>query len=73
MVRRLPGRAGASAHRRHSLYTDAYRAFVQDVPPVPADALERLREGEGTVLERISAFELPAKGCPPTTCAGWTT
>ncbi|TBO60279.1 asparagine synthase (glutamine-hydrolyzing) [Streptomyces kasugaensis] len=46
------------AHRRHGLYTDAYRAFVEDVPPLPADVLERLREGAGTVLERISAFEL---------------
>ncbi|MFJ8535797.1 asparagine synthase (glutamine-hydrolyzing) [Streptomyces sp. NPDC093591] len=46
------------AGRRHALYTDEYRKLVEDVPPIPAEALARLRQGEGTVLERITEFEL---------------
>ncbi|MEU9438262.1 asparagine synthase (glutamine-hydrolyzing) [Streptomyces sp. NPDC048252] len=46
------------ADRRHTLYTDDYQRLVEDIPPIPAEALGRLRHGEGTVLERITDFEL---------------
>ncbi|MBZ6295919.1 asparagine synthase (glutamine-hydrolyzing) [Streptomyces olivaceus] len=56
--RYLDALAVVPADRRRSLYTDDYRLLVQDVPPVPSAALDRLRQGEGTVLERITDFEL---------------
>ncbi|MEU9092875.1 asparagine synthase (glutamine-hydrolyzing) [Streptomyces sp. NPDC048428] len=56
--RYLDALAVVPAARRHSLYTDDYRLLVQDVPPIPAAALDRLRHGEGTVLKRITDFEL---------------
>jgi asparagine synthase (glutamine-hydrolysing) len=43
---------------RESLYTDAYRAHVHQVRPLPADAHEDLLHGPGTVLDRITRFEL---------------
>ncbi|NLU73946.1 asparagine synthase (glutamine-hydrolyzing) [Streptomyces sp. HNM0575] len=46
------------AGQRRLLYTDDYRAFTADVGAIPANALDRLRDGSGTVLERITDFEL---------------
>lgn len=46
------------ARRRRSLYTDAYRRFVEDIPAIPVAALDRLRDGAGTVLRRITEFEI---------------
>ncbi|MEU1783332.1 asparagine synthase (glutamine-hydrolyzing) [Streptomyces abikoensis] len=46
------------AHRRASLYTDEYRSLIAGTDAIPADALTQLRSGEGTVLERITEFEL---------------
>jgi asparagine synthase (glutamine-hydrolysing) len=46
------------AARRSALYTDSYRHLLQDTEPLPAHALEQLLHGEGTVLQRITDFEL---------------
>ncbi|MDT0346883.1 asparagine synthase (glutamine-hydrolyzing) [Streptomyces litchfieldiae] len=45
-------------HRRYGLYTDEYRAFTRGTPALPAEALDLLRDGGGTALERITEFEL---------------
>ncbi|MBN6036947.1 asparagine synthase (glutamine-hydrolyzing) [Amycolatopsis sp. 195334CR] len=47
------------AAARHELYTDDYRAALADGgPAIPAEATARLATGEGSVLERITEFEL---------------
>ncbi|GAA4823267.1 asparagine synthase (glutamine-hydrolyzing) [Streptomyces ziwulingensis] len=56
--RYLDALAVVPADRRHSLYTDDYRLLVEGVPAIPAEALGRLHGGEGTVLERVTDFEL---------------
>ncbi|MGR6975103.1 asparagine synthase (glutamine-hydrolyzing) [Streptomyces cynarae] len=43
---------------RDRLYTDAYRAHVAADPALPAAAREDLLHGPGTVLERITRFEV---------------
>ncbi|MEU3455868.1 asparagine synthase (glutamine-hydrolyzing) [Micromonospora sp. NPDC006766] len=49
--------AVAPPHLRHALYTDEYRRYVRDIPPIPTEALGRLSDGDGTVLQRIVDFE----------------
>ncbi|WP_329295864.1 asparagine synthase (glutamine-hydrolyzing) [Streptomyces sp. NBC_01455] len=46
------------ARLRYGLYTDAYQDLVRTVSPLPEEAVERLRSGPGTVLRRITDFEL---------------
>lgn len=50
--------SAAPAARRAGLYTDAYRAHVRTRDPLPAAAREDLLQGPGTVLERITRFEI---------------
>ncbi|WP_327296752.1 MULTISPECIES: asparagine synthase (glutamine-hydrolyzing) [unclassified Streptomyces] len=57
-ARYLDALAVVPADRRHSLYTDDYRLLVEGVPAIPAEALGPLRGGEGTVLQRVTDFEL---------------
>jgi asparagine synthase (glutamine-hydrolysing) len=45
------------AAARTALYTDEYAAEVAAVPAIPAEALAELRDGAGTPLRRIMAFE----------------
>ncbi len=46
------------AHRRRALYTAEYRGHVGNTPAIPAEALDRLRGGDGTVLDRVIDFEI---------------
>lgn len=46
------------AARRHSLYTREYRAEVAAADAVPRAGIDLLATGSGTVLDRITAFEL---------------
>ncbi|GAA3125352.1 hypothetical protein GCM10020254_85810 [Streptomyces goshikiensis] len=43
---------------RRSLYTDDFRDALRGIPALPADAEHDLRRGPGTVLERVTRFEL---------------
>lgn len=45
------------AAARTALYTDEYAAEVAATPAIPAEGLALLRDGEGTPLRRIMAFE----------------
>jgi asparagine synthase (glutamine-hydrolysing) len=46
------------ARLRARLYTGAYAAEVAAEPPVPTEAMRMLYQGDGTVLDRITSFEL---------------
>ncbi|MGW1173653.1 asparagine synthase (glutamine-hydrolyzing) [Kitasatospora sp. NPDC002543] len=46
------------AAARERLYTADYAAEVRSVPALPEAATEALRSGPGTVLDRITAFEI---------------
>ncbi|MEV7770849.1 asparagine synthase (glutamine-hydrolyzing) [Kitasatospora sp. NPDC086791] len=46
------------AARRGRLYTADYAAALGAAPALPASATEALRSGPGTVLDRITAFEI---------------
>ncbi|MFH8984966.1 asparagine synthase (glutamine-hydrolyzing) [Streptomyces varsoviensis] len=46
------------AGRRRRLYTPEYAAAVRSVPALPEEATGALRSGPGTVLDRITAFEI---------------
>jgi asparagine synthase (glutamine-hydrolysing) len=46
------------AAARTSLYTSEFAAHLRDVPPIPAEATDQLRDGPGTPLQRITEFEL---------------
>jgi asparagine synthase (glutamine-hydrolysing) len=46
------------AQQRRLLYTEEYRAHLREFDPHPGEATDRLYEGRGTVLERITDFEL---------------
>ncbi|MEU1228961.1 asparagine synthase (glutamine-hydrolyzing) [Streptomyces sp. NPDC005828] len=54
----LDALSAAPAALRDSLYTDAYRAHVAADPALPAAARDDLLHGPGTVLDRITRFEL---------------
>lgn len=54
----LDALSAAPAALRATLYTDDYRAYAQGTPPLPAEAYEDLLHGPGTVLDRITRFEL---------------
>ncbi|MFJ9829521.1 asparagine synthase (glutamine-hydrolyzing) [Streptomyces sp. NPDC101160] len=54
----LDALSAAPAALRDGLYTDAYRTHVAMDPALPAAAREDLLHGPGTVLERITRFEL---------------
>ncbi|HEX5740563.1 MAG TPA: asparagine synthase (glutamine-hydrolyzing) [Pilimelia sp.] len=57
----LPGYLDALAvlpqRDRYALYTPQYRAFVHGLAPVPDAGLALLRDGPGSVLDRILRFE----------------
>lgn len=46
------------AAARGALYTSDYAAHIRDTPAIPAEATDRLRDGTGTPLQRITEFEL---------------
>jgi asparagine synthase (glutamine-hydrolysing) len=50
--------AAVPAAARRELYTADYREVAESHTPVPAEALERLAHGGGSVLDRITEFEL---------------
>ncbi|MFC8424225.1 asparagine synthase (glutamine-hydrolyzing) [Streptomyces sp. NPDC057236] len=54
----LDALSAAPAATRAGLYTDAYRDHLRDVPPLPEAARQDLLHGPGSVLERITRFEL---------------
>ncbi|TFE42838.1 asparagine synthase (glutamine-hydrolyzing) [Streptomyces sp. ICN441] len=54
----LDALSAAPAALRTSLYTDAYRAHVREDPALPEAVREDLLHGPGTVLDRITRFEL---------------
>lgn len=54
----LDALSAAPASLRESLYTEAYRAHARDNPALPAGAREDLLHGPGSVLERVTRFEL---------------
>ncbi|OKK14266.1 asparagine synthase [Streptomyces sp. CB00455] len=54
----LDALSAAPAALRRSLYTDAFRDLLREVPALPPEAQEDLLHGPGTVLERITRFEL---------------
>ncbi|KUN77848.1 asparagine synthetase B [Streptomyces bungoensis] len=54
----LDALSAVPAALRARLYTDAYRAHVATDPALPAAASEDLLHGPGTVLDRITRFEL---------------
>ncbi|GAA3499994.1 asparagine synthase (glutamine-hydrolyzing) [Streptomyces prasinosporus] len=54
----LDALSAAPAALRARLYTDAYRAHTAAHPALPEAAREDLLHGAGTVLERITRFEL---------------
>ncbi|MFI8326245.1 asparagine synthase (glutamine-hydrolyzing) [Streptomyces sp. NPDC085529] len=54
----LDALSAAPAALRDELYTDAYRAHVAAEPALPAAARDDLLHGPGTVLDRITRFEL---------------
>ncbi|MGW3359682.1 asparagine synthase (glutamine-hydrolyzing) [Streptomyces bungoensis] len=54
----LDALSAVPAALRARLYTDAYRAHVATDPALPAAASEDLLRGPGTVLDRITRFEL---------------
>ncbi|MFE1500015.1 asparagine synthetase B family protein, partial [Streptomyces albidoflavus] len=54
----LDALSAAPAALRNGLYTDAYRAHVATDPALPAAARDDLLHGPGTVLDRITRFEL---------------
>ncbi|MET9153864.1 asparagine synthase (glutamine-hydrolyzing) [Streptomyces griseoflavus] len=54
----LDALAAAPAATRAGLYTDAYRDHLRDLSPLPETAREDLLHGPGSVLERITRFEL---------------
>ncbi|MFC8370544.1 asparagine synthase (glutamine-hydrolyzing) [Streptomyces sp. NPDC057239] len=54
----LDALSAAPAATRAGLYTDAYRDHLRDVPPLPEEARQDLLHGPGSVLERITRFEL---------------
>ncbi|WP_225800940.1 asparagine synthase (glutamine-hydrolyzing) [Streptomyces sp. NK15101] len=54
----LDALSAAPAALRNGLYTEAYRAHVAADPALPAAARDDLLHGPGTVLDRITRFEL---------------
>lgn len=54
----LDALSAAPAATRAGLYTDAYRDHLRDVPALPEAARQDLLHGPGSVLERITRFEL---------------
>ncbi|MEV4943476.1 asparagine synthase (glutamine-hydrolyzing) [Streptomyces zaomyceticus] len=54
----LDALSAAPASLRNGLYTEAYRAHVATDPALPAAAHDDLLHGPGTVLDRITRFEL---------------
>ncbi|MCY0952985.1 asparagine synthase (glutamine-hydrolyzing) [Streptomyces sp. H27-S2] len=54
----LDALSAVPAALRSSLYTDAFRERLREVPALPSDAEADLLHGPGTVLERITRFEL---------------
>ncbi|MFC8956460.1 asparagine synthase (glutamine-hydrolyzing) [Streptomyces sp. NPDC057101] len=54
----LDALSAAPAAVRNGLYTEAYRAHVATDPALPAAARDDLLHGPGTVLDRITRFEL---------------
>ncbi|MFJ9810777.1 asparagine synthase (glutamine-hydrolyzing) [Streptomyces sp. NPDC101158] len=54
----LDALSAAPAALRERLYTDAYRAHVATDPALPVSVLQDLLHGPGTVLERVTRFEL---------------
>ncbi|MFB7453810.1 asparagine synthase (glutamine-hydrolyzing) [Streptomyces sp. NPDC056194] len=54
----LDALSAAPAALRNGLYTEAYRAHVATDPALPAAARDDLLHGPGTVLDRITRFEL---------------
>jgi asparagine synthase (glutamine-hydrolysing) len=55
----LDSLAAVPARLRARIYTDEYAAEVSAAPPaIPREALALLRSGAGSVLDRITAFEL---------------
>ncbi|MBO8185861.1 asparagine synthase (glutamine-hydrolyzing) [Streptomyces spirodelae] len=54
----LDALAVVPARLRHGLYTEEYRGFLRGRSPLPEEALGSLRDGPGSVLERITRFEL---------------
>ncbi|PRH79884.1 asparagine synthetase B, partial [Streptomyces solincola] len=57
----LDALSAAPAALRERLYTEEYRAFTAGEPALPAAAREDLLHGPGTVLERITRFELGSR------------
>ncbi|MFD6187010.1 asparagine synthase (glutamine-hydrolyzing) [Streptomyces goshikiensis] len=54
----LDALSAVPAAARRSLYTDDFRDALRGIPALPADAEHDLRHGPGTVLERVTRFEL---------------
>ncbi|OKJ48565.1 asparagine synthase [Streptomyces sp. CB02009] len=54
----LDALSAAPAAVRNGLYTEAYRAHVATDPALPAAARDDLLHGPGTVLDRVTRFEL---------------
>ncbi|WP_081237406.1 asparagine synthase (glutamine-hydrolyzing) [Streptomyces viridosporus] len=54
----LDALSAAPAATRAGLYTDAYRDHLRHVSPLPETARQDLLHGPGSVLERITRFEL---------------
>lgn len=54
----LDALSAAPAALRDGLYTEAYRAHVATDPALPAAARDDLLHGPGTVLDRVTRFEL---------------
>ncbi|MCY0937615.1 asparagine synthase (glutamine-hydrolyzing) [Streptomyces sp. H34-S4] len=54
----LDALSAVPAALRRSLYTDAFRDRLREVPALPAEAEHDLLHGPGRVLERITRFEL---------------
>ncbi|MFF0430207.1 asparagine synthase (glutamine-hydrolyzing) [Streptomyces sp. NPDC004520] len=54
----LDALSAAPAALRNGLYTEAYRTHVATDPALPAAARDDLLHGPGTVLDRITRFEL---------------
>lgn len=57
----LDSLSAAPASLRAGLYTEAYRAYARDNPALPAGAREDLLHGPGSVLDRVTRFELESR------------